>query len=192
MFLLLSSIYNLFSTKKEYRLLILGLDNSGKSSFFQSIQKIFLKKEKKKTETTVGLDICNIPFEKVSLTFWDLGGTKELRVLWTDFYSLANGLLFVIDSSDRKRIEEAKNVFSHVVSNKNIKKIPISVLCNKTDLFDSMNVLLIQSIFNPVFESKCLSNVKIFCISAEKNQGIIEVLSWMIKRISDKNSFQTY
>lgn len=39
---------------------------------------------------------------------WDLGGQENLRTLWESYYNDAHGIVFVVDSSDRKRLEECK------------------------------------------------------------------------------------
>ena len=37
---------------------------------------------------------------------WDVGGQDKLRPLWRHYYENTQGLIFVIDSSDRDRIED--------------------------------------------------------------------------------------
>lgn len=49
-----------------------------------------------------------ITFEKTHLRLWDLGGQENLRTLWESYYNDAHGIVFVVDSSDRKRLEECK------------------------------------------------------------------------------------
>lgn len=39
---------------------------------------------------------------------WDLGGQTEIRPYWRCYYPNTNALVFVIDSSDKDRLEIAK------------------------------------------------------------------------------------
>jgi GTPase SAR1 family protein len=38
---------------------------------------------------------------------WDIGGQEKLRPLWRHYYEGVDALIFMVDSSDRERIEEA-------------------------------------------------------------------------------------
>lgn len=64
-----------------------------------------------KITTTVGLNIGEITVAGVKLNFWDLGGQEELQSLWDKYYAESHAVIFVVDSSDRERIPESKEVF---------------------------------------------------------------------------------
>lgn len=61
--------------------------------------------------TTVGLNIGQIDIYGVRLNFWDLGGQSELQSLWDKYYQESHGVIYVIDSNDRSRMDESKAVF---------------------------------------------------------------------------------
>lgn len=61
--------------------------------------------------TTVGLNIGTIDIYGVRLNFWDLGGQTELQSLWDKYYQESHGVIYVIDSNDRSRMDESKAVF---------------------------------------------------------------------------------
>lgn len=64
-----------------------------------------------KITTTVGLNIGQIDLSGIRLSFWDLGGQLELQSLWDKYYQESHGIIYVIDSNDRDRMEESKEVF---------------------------------------------------------------------------------
>lgn len=64
-----------------------------------------------KITTTVGLNIGEINIAGVKLNFWDLGGREELQSLWDKYYAESHAVIYVVDSSDRKRIPESKATF---------------------------------------------------------------------------------
>lgn len=103
MYSLLHGFYKYIVQKDEYCVLILGLDNAGKTVSSQQLLNTFLKTfffqtylEAAKTKltknyrgmnpnkitTTVGLNIGKIDISGVRLNFWDLGGQTELQSLW--------------------------------------------------------------------------------------------------------------
>lgn len=43
---------------------------------------------------------------------WDLGGHQQVRNLWSDHYFKADAVVFVVDTNDRERFEEAQKVSS--------------------------------------------------------------------------------
>ncbi|XP_060926165.1 ADP-ribosylation factor-related protein 1 isoform X1 [Limanda limanda] len=86
MYTLLSGLYKYMFQKDEYCVLILGLDNAGKTTFLEQTKTKFSKNYKgmnlSKITTTVGLNIGTIDMGKARLMFWDLGGQDELQSLW--------------------------------------------------------------------------------------------------------------
>jgi uncharacterized membrane protein len=86
MYHLATGFYKLLTKKDEYNVLILGLDDAGKSTFLETAKTKFSRNYKgmnlKLITTTVGLNIGDIEIAGVKLSFWDLGGQKELQSLW--------------------------------------------------------------------------------------------------------------
>lgn len=41
---------------------------------------------------------------------WDLGGHEQVRSFWKEYFIEADAIIFVLDASDRERMEEAKTV----------------------------------------------------------------------------------
>lgn len=103
MYTLVYGFYNYIVQKDEYCVLILGLDNAGKTVFLYFINfcplhvlflqtylealktkltKNYTRIHPSKITTTVGLNIGKIDVSGVRLNFWDLGGQNELQSLW--------------------------------------------------------------------------------------------------------------
>ncbi|XP_019492694.1 PREDICTED: ADP-ribosylation factor-related protein 1 [Hipposideros armiger] len=86
MYTLLSGLYKYVFQKDEYCILILGLDNAGKTTFLEQSKTRFNKDYRgmslSKITTTVGLNIGTVDVGKARLMFWDLGGQEELQSLW--------------------------------------------------------------------------------------------------------------
>ena len=90
MYTLLNGLYKHLTQKEEFFVVILGLDNAGKSTFLESAKTRFNKNYKgtnlSKITTTVGLNIGKIDTDGIRLNFWDLGGQEELQALWDKYY----------------------------------------------------------------------------------------------------------
>ena len=81
MYTLLSGLYRHLTQKDDYFVLILGLDNAGKTTFLESAKTKFTKDYRGvnpgKITSTVGLNIGKIDVKGIRLNFWDLGERTE-------------------------------------------------------------------------------------------------------------------
>ncbi|XP_053430904.1 ADP-ribosylation factor-related protein 1 isoform X1 [Nycticebus coucang] len=138
MYTLLSGLYKYMFQKDEYCILILGLDNAGKTTFLEQSKTRFNKNYKgmslSKITTTVGLNIGTVDVGKARLMFWDLGGQEELQSLWDKYYAECHGVIYVIDSTDEERLAESKQAFEKVVTSEALCGVPVLVLANKQDV----------------------------------------------------------
>lgn len=65
---------------------------------------------------------------------WDIGGQDKLRPLWRSYTRCTDGIVFVVDSVDEERMEEARFELLRTVRIPENKGVPILVLANKQDL----------------------------------------------------------
>ncbi len=83
------------------RILVLGLDNSGKTT----IIKKFNGEEVDQISPTLGFQIKTLYYMEYKLTFWDVGGQTSIRTYWRNFFEKTDGLIWVVDSTDHGRLE---------------------------------------------------------------------------------------
>lgn len=119
-----------------------------------------------KITTTVGLNIGQIDVTGIRLSFWDLGGQSELQSLWDKYYQESHAIIYVVDSNDRDRMSESKEVFGmstllrsmkyvhkiqnisdNMIASEYLSGVPLLVLANKQDLEDCMGVREIKPVF---------------------------------------------
>ena len=113
----------------EKRILILGLDNAGKTSILlQMKENTFMPQ----SVPTIGLNIEQVPFRDFNLTFWDVGG--QATKLWKHYFDSIDGMIFVIDSTDRERIPKAKAELMRVTKDVSLQNVPCLLMFNKTDM----------------------------------------------------------
>jgi len=136
----LSSAYARVFGKKETRILMLGLDAAGKTTILYKLRL----GEVTTTIPTIGFNVESVEYNTrtslVSFTTWDVGGRDKIRPLWRHYYQHANALVFVVDSNDRDRYEEAGDEITKVLSEDECKDWPLLVFANKQDLPNAMKV----------------------------------------------------
>ncbi|NXO82826.1 ARL14 protein, partial [Sitta europaea] len=121
---------------KPANILMLGLDSAGKSTLLYKLRY----KDAFLTMPTIGFNVDMIDAGKdFTLTFWDVGGQKKMRELWSNFLEGADGLMYVVDSSDKRRLEEARRELELLLKNESMRNVPVVVLANKQDLPGALN-----------------------------------------------------
>lgn len=102
--------------QKQAQVLLLGLDGSGKTTMLYKLKY----NESVMTVPTVGFNVETLDTDKSSLglTVWDVGGQKKMRPHWRHYYTDTAGLLFVVDSCDQKRMDEARKELHRVMESK--------------------------------------------------------------------------
>ena len=91
--------------KKDVRILMVGLDAAGKTTILYKLKL----GEIVTTIPTIGFNVETVEYKNISFTVWDVGGQDKIRPLWRHYYQNTQGLIFVVDSSDRDRVDEARS-----------------------------------------------------------------------------------
>lgn len=127
MYHLIRSLYLHATSKEEYSILLLGLDNAGKTTLMTQIRALYNTTSSSSdpeagatgdapaaqnagdTVPTVGQNVCTIDLPNMYLKIWDVGGQMSLRRLWTSYYKSCHAIVFVVDSSDLGQLEPGQN-----------------------------------------------------------------------------------
>lgn len=71
----------------------------------------------------------------------DIGGQTKLRPLWRHYFVNTDALIFVVDSSDLERIEEARDEMFHVLRDPNMDGCQTAlILLNKQVIYSWLRV----------------------------------------------------
>ena len=90
--------------EREVRLLMLGLDNAGKTT----VVKKFNGEDIDLISPTLGFNIKTLEYRGYKLNVWDVGGQTSLRSYWRNYFEQTDGLIWVVDSADRARLLDCK------------------------------------------------------------------------------------
>ena len=58
-----------------------------------------------------GFNVEKVQYKNVLFTVWDVGGQEKLRPLWRHYFNNTDGLIYVVDSQDRERVNRAASEF---------------------------------------------------------------------------------
>lgn len=72
-----------------------------------------------------------------------MGGQDKIRPLWRHYYTGTQGLVFVVDSQDRERVDEARQELHRILSDREMKECLLLVFANKQDLPGGMFVTIL-------------------------------------------------
>jgi ADP-ribosylation factor protein 1 len=122
--------------KKDLRILMVGLDAAGKTTILYKLKL----GEIVTTIPTIGFNVETVEYKKCNFTVWDVGGQDKIRPLWRHYFQNTEGLIFVIDSNDRNRIDEARVELHRMLGEDELREVFLLVIANKQDLKDSMEV----------------------------------------------------
>lgn len=75
-------------------------------------------------------------YKNVKFNVWDVGGQDKIRPLWRHYYSGTQGLIFVVDSSDIDRLQEAQSELHKIINDREMKDALLLVFANKQDVPD--------------------------------------------------------
>jgi ADP-ribosylation factor related protein 1 len=194
----------------EYSVLLLGLDNAGKTTLLEQIKASYTPSHPNlKTVPTVGQNTVTLalppPNPPIYLKLWDVGGQHSLRGLWQSYYSSCHAIVFVIDSSDvgnatlaemgeggvnadeGGRLDECRLVLESILGNEETSGVPILVLANKQDREDCVEVVRIkEGLVRRVFEGEKGGNVRdsrVLPCSALTGTGVAEAVEWLVTRM---------
>ncbi|KAF2087158.1 ARF/SAR superfamily [Saccharata proteae CBS 121410] len=211
MYHLMKGLYLYATSKEEYSILLLGLDNAGKTTLLEQIKASFSSTlhPKLKTVPTVGQNVSTITLPDSYLKIWDVGGQHSLRGLWQSYYASCHAIVFVIDSSDvgdgdveklgggpagrdldeeqEGRLAECRKVLEDVLQHEDTEGVPLLVLANKQDREDCVEVVRIkEGLVRKVFEGEKGGSVRdsrVLPCSALSGTGVREAVEWLCSRV---------
>ncbi|TFG08250.1 MAG: hypothetical protein EU539_02915 [Promethearchaeota archaeon] len=183
-----------FTSKTKLKIILVGLDRAGKSSFLLAVKKKYSEIIKTLPTKGVARKEEKIFDEQNSyITIWDLGGQKKYREKYIEqskFYLYNVDLLFfLIDIQDTERMNESIMLYKDVITSlKNLEEFPPIVVClNKfdPDLKDSQQIRKnIDLVTNQIKDYSEEFFMKIFKTSIFDHWSLISAYSFGLSQLS--------
>ena len=170
--LIFSRLLSVFG-EREARILVLGLDNAGKTTILYRLQVGTVVS----TIPTIGFNVETVKYKNIKFQVWDLGGQTSIRPYWRCYYPNTQAIIYVVDSSDVERIGTSRQEFHAILEEEELRDAIILVYANKQDLPGALSEA-------EVTEGLGLAEIKnrqwsIFKTSAIKGEGLWEGMEWL-------------
>eukprot|EP01061_Rhynchopus_euleeides_P013787 TRINITY_DN23961_c0_g1_i1.p1 TRINITY_DN23961_c0_g1~~TRINITY_DN23961_c0_g1_i1.p1 ORF type:complete len:181 (+),score=24.71 TRINITY_DN23961_c0_g1_i1:526-1068(+) len=133
--LLISKVWSGLFGSKDYKIVIIGLNNAGKTTILYSLHL----GEVVVTQPTIGSNVEEITHKNINLVCWDLGGQESLRPDWGLYYTDTQAVVMVVDSADSERLPVVKEELFHMLEHPDLKTARILVYANKQDVAGALN-----------------------------------------------------
>ncbi|XP_072219685.1 ADP-ribosylation factor-like protein 14 [Leuresthes tenuis] len=139
---------HLVSKQPQVQVLLLGLDNAGKSTFLYKLKHNACVT----TVPTIGFNVEMLDARKsrknIAINLWDVGGQGMMRQHWQDFHQNTAAVMFVVDSADNKRLDEARKELENTLQSDQLLGRPLILLANKQDVSGALTVTELKDRFN--------------------------------------------
>lgn len=168
--------------KKNPNILILGLDNSGKTTLLKCLTQ---EEVKTNLEPTKGINVKSIMYNGFQISLIDIGGQKQIRQYWKDYYQNAeiDALIYVVDSADDARITECNEQFKILLAEPKLANVPILAYANKSDIKGCLGA-------DDVIEKLEMNDIEgrdwsLYACSALKGTGVEEGIKWILTKVAE-------
>merc|ERR1739845_288560 len=173
---LLSILKTIKKSEKEARILMLGLDNAGKTTVLKKLSD----EDISTIMPTQGFNIKSLVHDGFKLNVWDIGGQKTIRAYWSNYFEASDALVYVIDSSDARRLEESGEELRELLAEDKLAGVPLLIFANKQDLLQAVSADEIAASLN-------LGDIAdrtwtIQACSAKTGEGLQEGMEWMVSQ----------
>ncbi len=161
---------------------MVGLDASGKTTILYKLKL----GEVVTTIPTIGFNVETVEYKNISFTVWDVGGKDKIRPLWRHYYQNTHALIFVIDSNDKDRVDDAREELHRMLSEDELQTASLLVFANKQDLPDAMSTQVITERLG--LHSLRERNWFIQACCATTGDGLYDGLEWVAAAIDQNHS----
>ncbi|CDR95526.1 ADP-ribosylation factor-like protein 2, putative [Babesia bigemina] len=171
----------------EIRVLMLGLDNAGKTTILKRLNG----EDTSRIEPTLGFNIKTLEHDGYQVNIWDVGGQKTIRSFWRNYFENTDALVWVVDSADAMRLEDSRSEIEELLSQDQMAQCTVLVFANKQDVTGALNVHEIQ-------EQLGLDRIanerswRIHGCSGISGEGIVEGFAWLVSDVARRIYTQDY
>merc|ERR1712174_125250 len=149
--------------KKEMRILMVGLDAAGKTTILYKLKL----GEIVTTIPTIGFNVETVEY--------------KIRPLWRHYYQNTQGLIYVVDSSDKERVQESREELHKMLNEDELRDAIVLVFANKQDL---PNALPVNELTQELELNQLRRKWYVQAACATQGTGLYEGLDWLSNELS--------
>ncbi|KXN74381.1 ADP-ribosylation factor-like 2-like protein [Conidiobolus coronatus NRRL 28638] len=166
--------------EKQMRVLILGLDNAGKTTIVKKLKG----EDISEISPTLGFNIQSFDYDGYTVDFWDIGGQKSIRAYWKNYFENTEGLIWVVDSSDLTRLQDCKTELFQLMDQERLAGATVLILANKQDIKGALTAEEIQTYLE--LEKIEKHHWAIYPCSGVTGDNVLDAVDWIIKDIATR------
>ncbi|KZT13174.1 ARF/SAR superfamily [Laetiporus sulphureus 93-53] len=171
--------------EKEMRILFLGLDNAGKTTILKKLNG----EDISGISPTLGFNIKTFVHRNYTLNIWDVGGQRTLRPYWRNYFEQTDALVWVVDSSDRMRMQDCREELHSLLLEDRLAGASLLIFANKQDLQGSLTSAEIRNALGLL--SIKSHHWKILPCSAVTGENLVEGLDWVVDDVARRLYYST-
>ena len=118
------------------------------------------------------------------MNIWDVGGQKSLRSYWRNYFETTDGLIWVVDSADKRRLEDCKKELHTLLQEERLLGATLIVFANKQDLPGALGAAEIKDCLD--LDSIKTHHWKIVWCSAVTGENLLSGMDWLLQDISQR------
>ncbi|EFC35380.1 ARF/SAR family small GTPase [Naegleria gruberi] len=172
------------------KIIFLGLDNAGKTTLLHKLKSNLIGAYQ--STTTPNKESIEIS-STCSVEAIDMGGHDLARQLWKQYCIDVNGIVFIVDSMDRKRSQVAAKELAKILNDSDLANVPVVILGNKVDNPQAMSEFelcctmgvshLRTGPTKGINESNPQRPLEVFMTSIINEFNITESIEWLVSKI---------
>ncbi|KGB78929.2 ADP-ribosylation factor-like 2 [Cryptococcus deuterogattii R265] len=162
------------------RVLFLGLDNAGKTTILKKLNN----ESTSDISPTLGFNIKSLIRDGYTLNIWDVGGQRTLRPYWTNYFESTDAVVWVVDSSDRMRMNDCRNELKELLHEERLAGATLLVFANKQDLAGSMPLEEIRDTLE--LQSIISHRWIVYPCSAFTGENLNDGMNWLVKEVAKR------
>ncbi len=167
---------------KKASIVFLGLDNAGKSALLHVLKTDRVTQ----TRPTIHPHSEELKMGNLVLNTFDLGGHEQARYIWRDYFPAIDAILFLVDSVDTKRFNEAYIELTKILESPELVNIPIAILGNKIDMAGAVSMEeLKEALQYDDLIARETRPIEMFMVSVTKKIGYSKALEWIYPKLPD-------
>lgn len=168
--------------EKEMRLLVLGLDNAGKTTAVQKLTGGSIDT----IEPTTGFIIQTLELAGYTLNLWDVGGQKSIRAYWRNYFEQTDGVVWVVDSADLHRLGQCRDELRQLLVQERLAGASLLILANKQDVVGALSSHEIAEQLQLGDEQYKNRHWTIQSCSAVTGEGLQDGMDWIVQDIASR------
>lgn len=158
------------------------MDNAGKSTLLNKFSGDSIYD----IAPTLGFNIKTLEYRSYKLNVWDVGGQQTIRSYWRNYYECTDGLIFVIDSTDKRRLDIVASELQQLLKQEKLAGASLLIFANKQDLKGALNKEEIAQVLNLENIGAGGRHWQIVACSAWTGDGLIDGIDWIVNDIASR------